>query len=259
VSFRKRKFGTSSVAVPGNKFVVFNSNHDQIGNRVKGERLSMLVNFERQKLAAAALLLSPYLPLFFMGEEYGEDTPFFYFISHSDEKLIEAVREGRKKEFANYKWDTEPPDPQSEETFNNSKINWAKRFSGPYKIMLKWHKKLIELRREHKALQTFNKNDIRILMTSQSGFMMHRCSEDERIHLVALFNFSESNLNFILPNYTSEWHLLLSSNDQQWIPESQIKHKSKPGQLIYKPDEEITIPGCSVLILTNKIAVKTNP
>jgi maltooligosyltrehalose trehalohydrolase len=258
VSFRKRKFGSSSAAVPGNKFVVFNSNHDQIGNRVKGERLSMLVDFEKQKLAAAALLLSPYLPLFFMGEEYGENTPFFYFINHSDEKLMEAVREGRKKEFANYKWGSEPPDPGAIETFNSSKINWDKRRSGQHKIMLEWNKKLIELRRENKALQTFNKDDIRILMTTQEGFMMHRCSEDEKTHLIAFFNFSEANLNFTLPNYTSEWPLVLSSNDRQWIPALHVKHKPEDSKVIYKPNEEITLPPCSVIIFTNKIGVNSN-
>ena len=157
VKFRKRKHGASSAGIPGDKFVVFNLNHDQVGNRAKGERLSLLVNFEQQKLAAAALLLSPYIPLLFMGEDYGEDAPFFYFISHSDEKLIESVREGRKKEFESYKWQSEPPDPQLEKTFNSSRIHWEKRSRKPYKILLEWHKMLISLRQNLSALQNFNK------------------------------------------------------------------------------------------------------
>ena len=84
MEFRKRKHGSSSAGISGKKFVVFNQNHDQVGNREKGERLSILVNAERLKLAAGTLLLSPYIPLLFMGEEYGEDQPFFYFVNHSD-------------------------------------------------------------------------------------------------------------------------------------------------------------------------------
>ncbi len=94
VDFRKRTHGASSSGVPGYQFVAFNMNHDQVGNRIKGERLSMLVSFERQKLAAAALMLSPYVPLLFMGEEYGEDTPFYFFISHHDKQKVKAVQEG---------------------------------------------------------------------------------------------------------------------------------------------------------------------
>jgi maltooligosyltrehalose trehalohydrolase len=116
VKFRKRKYGKSSTGIPGDKFIVFNQNHDQVGNRVKGERLSMLVNFDKQKIAAAAIILSPYIPMLFMGEEYAEESPFLYFVSHSDRDLIKAIQEGRKEEFKNYKWSTEPPDPQDEKT-----------------------------------------------------------------------------------------------------------------------------------------------
>jgi maltooligosyltrehalose trehalohydrolase len=104
VKFRKRRHGASSAGIDGDKFVVFNQNHDQVGNRVMGERLSVLVDLEQQKIASAALFLSPYIPLLFMGEEYGEDNPFYYFVSHSDKLLIEQVREGRKDEFKAFMW-----------------------------------------------------------------------------------------------------------------------------------------------------------
>ncbi|HEX3007836.1 MAG TPA: malto-oligosyltrehalose trehalohydrolase, partial [Bacteroidales bacterium] len=143
VQFRRRKHGASSAGVAGEKFVAFNQNHDQIGNRVLGERLSVLVDFERLKLASAALFLSPYNPLLFMGEEYGEDNPFFYFVSHSDKALIKAVREGRKKEFESYKWHTDPPDPQAESTFTASKPDRSKKDKESNNILFMWHKKLI--------------------------------------------------------------------------------------------------------------------
>src|SRR5690606_4570153 len=158
VKFRKRKHGASSAGMSGDKFVVYNQNHDQIGNRVGGERLSVLVGLEHLKLAAAVMLLSPYVPMLFMGEEYGDPTPFFYFVSHSDKELIQAVREGRKKEFEGYNWDTEPLDPQEEETFQRSKIQWNLREKADHKLLLMWYKRLIGLRKNFPALATFNKN-----------------------------------------------------------------------------------------------------
>src|SRR5436853_3841728 len=88
-----------------------------------GDRLTGLVGVEQLKLAAAVVLLSPFLPLLFMGEEYGETAPFQYFVSHSDPALIEAVRRGRKSEFAAFGWSAEPPDPQDEGTFARSRLN----------------------------------------------------------------------------------------------------------------------------------------
>ncbi len=131
VKFRKRKHGASSAGLSGEKFVVFNQNHDQVGNRVGGERLSMLVDQERQKIAAAAhdFVALP-THAFFMGEEYAADTPFFYFVSHSDEELIRKVVEGRREEFANYHWEQDPPNPQAESTFQQSKLQWDQRKIG---------------------------------------------------------------------------------------------------------------------------------
>ncbi|MCC9136085.1 malto-oligosyltrehalose trehalohydrolase [Pontibacter silvestris] len=92
VGFRKRKHGASSVGVPSDKFVVFTQNHDQVGNHVGSLRLSSLIDFERLKLGAAAIILAPYVPMLFMGDEYAEEAPFYYFISHSDTDLIKAVK-----------------------------------------------------------------------------------------------------------------------------------------------------------------------
>lgn len=217
VRFRKRKYGASSAGIPGNKFVVFNQNHDQVGNRVMGERLSVLIDFERLKLAAAALLLSPYIPLFFMGEDYGEDNPFFYFVSFSDEKLVEGVREGRKKEFENLKWKTDPPDPQDVNTFQLSKINWNKRSMGYHKIILEWHKELIHLRQTLPALQNMDKNYIRVYPVNQKGLLMYRRSENEQQHFIAVLNFSEEELEFTLPANPTNWSKIIDSKEQKWM------------------------------------------
>ena len=134
--FRKRRHGSSSKDRPGLQFVVFSQNHDQVGNRMRGERLSGLVPFEALKLAAGAVLLAPNIPLLFMGEEYGEKAPFLYFVSHGDKALIEAVRKGRNDEFKHFAWNGEPPDPQDERTFLASKINWEKRRQGEHAVLL---------------------------------------------------------------------------------------------------------------------------
>jgi maltooligosyltrehalose trehalohydrolase len=146
VDFRKRTHGASSAGIPGQHFIVFNQNHDLPGNRPGGERLSSLVDFERLKLAAGALLLSPYLPLLFMGEEYGENAPFFFFSDYQDQHHAKTMRESRKKEFASFEWDQEPPDPQDPAVFLQSKIKWNLRREGDHAILLDWYKELIRLK-----------------------------------------------------------------------------------------------------------------
>src|SRR5205807_218069 len=114
--YRRRRHGNSSRLIPAHRFVVFAQNHDQVGNRMLGERLSGLVSFEGLKLAAGITILSPFIPLLFMGEEYGETAPFPYFVDHSDPALIKQVRQGRRKDFARFDWQGDPPDPSEEST-----------------------------------------------------------------------------------------------------------------------------------------------
>jgi len=219
VAFRKRKHGTSSAGVPGNHFIAFNLNHDQVGNRIGGERLSMLVNFEKQKLAAAALMLSPYVPMLFMGEEYGEDTPFFFFISHHDQNNIKAVQEGRRKEFANYslKEGEDFPDPYDVNTFNRCKLQWHKRKEGKYKVMLDWMKTLIQLRQTNTVLQNLDKNNIQAYNINQDGLIIIRQNDAGNDFLVCCFNFSDKSLNYTLPAYKENWYKILDSKEQQWM------------------------------------------
>jgi maltooligosyltrehalose trehalohydrolase len=154
---RKRIFGSSAAGMPGDKFIVFTQNHDQVGNRMLGERLSTLVSFETLKLAAGAMFVSPFIPMLFMGEEYGEDAPFLYFVSHGDKDLNKAVREGRKKEFADFVTDKEPPNPDLEETYNNSKLKWDFGSDDKKNKLLKFYKALIHLKKTHPALKPGNR------------------------------------------------------------------------------------------------------
>ena len=194
VKYRKRKYGASSAGISGDKFVVFNGNHDQAGNRAGGERLSMLVNTARLKVAAAALLLAPYIPMLFMGEEYGDDTPFYYFVSHSEEHLIEAVRNGRKAEFEEFGFGEDVPDPQDEQTFTRSGIHWEKRNTGHYKDILDWHTRLLKLRSDLPALRNFNKNDLSANVINEQAMELIRTSIDKSEKLVCLFNFSDRDV-----------------------------------------------------------------
>ena len=125
--YRGRPHGTSSLSIPPWRLVVCSQNHDQIGNRMLGERIGHLLEFEKLKLTAGALLLSPFLPLLFMGQEYGETAPFLYFVSHSDPGLIDAVRKGRSHEFAAFSWRGEVPDPQAPGTFERSRLDHSLR------------------------------------------------------------------------------------------------------------------------------------
>ncbi|MFL5582196.1 MAG: malto-oligosyltrehalose trehalohydrolase, partial [Gemmatimonadaceae bacterium] len=150
---RRRRHGAPCTDVPGERFVVCIQNHDQVGNRAAGERLSALLGFEQQKLAAALMLLAPYVPMLFMGEEYGEANPFQYFVSHGDRQLVEAVRQGRRREFAAFGWRTDVPDPQSEETFRNSCLDPDAGRRGRGAAMRALYRDLLALRRSQPALR----------------------------------------------------------------------------------------------------------
>jgi maltooligosyltrehalose trehalohydrolase len=211
VAFRKRRHGASSAGISGDHFLVFNQNHDIIGNRPGGERWSVLLSFEQLKLAAAAVLLSPYVPLLFMGEEYGEEAPFYFFADHSDESLRASLREGRKKEFEAFHWDKEPPDALEEAVFQQCKLQWQKRSEGRHKLLLNWHKQLIALRRSHPLLSNLDKNNIYITQLGEEGFVLHRQDDRGLQHLLCLFNFSDRALAYTLPPQTNGWRRLLDS------------------------------------------------
>ncbi|MEJ2615296.1 MAG: malto-oligosyltrehalose trehalohydrolase [Ignavibacteriaceae bacterium] len=148
--YRKRRHGNSALEMKPEQFVINIQNHDQVGNRAMGERLSQLISFEETKLAAVTLFISPYIPLIFMGQEYNEENPFLYFVSFNDQNLIDAVRKGRREEFLSFNWVEEVPDPQSEQTFLSSKINWKLVNEGQHKVLLNFYKYLIKIRKINK-------------------------------------------------------------------------------------------------------------
>ncbi len=151
--YRRRRHGAPATDVPADRFVVFIQNHDQVGNRASGERLSSLVGLDELKLAAAVLLLSPYVPLLFMGEEYGETNPFLYFVDHGDPALLEAVRQGRRREFAAFGWTGAIPDAGSEETFRCSSLEPERAKRPPHSEVALLYRDLIGLRKSEPCLR----------------------------------------------------------------------------------------------------------
>jgi maltooligosyltrehalose trehalohydrolase len=215
--FRKRRHGNSSRERPARQFVVFSQNHDQVGNRMRGERLSSLVSFEALKLAAAAVILSPYVPLLFMGEEYGETTPFLYFVSHSDSGLIEAVRKGRKGEFREFDWEGEPPDPQDEQTFLASGIRWDERTTGSHGTLLRFYRHLIALRRSTPALAELERERTAVRdCGAERALAVRRWSRDGKNMVVLLFNFNAGDISCQPPLPNGPWERVLDSSEQMW-------------------------------------------
>lgn len=152
---RGRRHGRPATGLPGYKFLGYIQNHDQIGNRAQGDRISHLVSPGLAKIGAAIVLTAPFIPMLFQGEEWGASSPFQYFTNFDNTELGNAVSEGRRNEFAAFGWDPdEVPDPQSAETFQRSKLNWAEIKEEPYASLCDWHRQLIRLRREIPALGT---------------------------------------------------------------------------------------------------------
>lgn len=150
---RGRIHGRPPIGLSGHRFLGYSQDHDQVGNRAQGERLSQLVSIGRQKIAAALVLSSPFVPMLFEGEEFGASTPFQYFTHHEDRELGEAVSKGRRNEFAAFGWNPEDvPDPQDPETLQRSKLQWDEITKEPHASLLAWYKKLIALRRSTSSL-----------------------------------------------------------------------------------------------------------
>jgi maltooligosyltrehalose trehalohydrolase len=197
--YRGRKYGLKPNTSDGMKFVVSAQNHDQTGNRMMGERLSSLVSYEKLRIAAAAVILSPFLPMIFMGEEYGEKAPFQYFTSHTDDDLIDAVRRGRIEEFEEFAWEGEAPDPHADETFLRSKLTWKEDAT-----LRDLYRALLRLRRETPALRNF---DIAALETRADD--ERRTLLVRRDNVLLAFNFGDQTQRIDLPR--GRWKALIET------------------------------------------------
>jgi maltooligosyltrehalose trehalohydrolase len=215
--YRRRRHGNSTIGLRGEKFIVFTQNHDQIGNRRLGDRLTKLITFDALKLAAAAMILSPFLPFIFMGEEYGEEAPFQYFVSHGDPDLVEAVRNGRRAEFAPLDEHVLVPDPQSPGAFAASKLNWNLRDEGRHQTLLNFHCELLRFRSEIPALANLDLTRVETTVAANGRVLsMHRWHENS--HALVILSFGNDATSTAVPIPVGRWRTVLDSSDAKWGP-----------------------------------------
>jgi maltooligosyltrehalose trehalohydrolase len=223
-AYRGRRHGSSSRALPAERFVVCLQNHDQVGNRARSDRIASLVDFESLKLGAAAYLLSPFVPLLFMGEEYGETRPFPYFVDHSDPGLVESVRQGRQAEFAAFDWEVENPDPASEETFASARPSWAWSDERGRKLRA-WYKELLRIRREMPTIARRSKEFLEVdTLEDERVLVVHRWVEGpegtahavEAREAVLVLHLGDARSEVPVRLPTGAWKVVLDSADQAW-------------------------------------------
>ncbi len=216
--YRRRGHGAPPASLPPSAHVICTQNHDQVGNRMDGARLTQLVPFEVCKLAAALLLFSPGTPMLFMGEEYGETAPFLYFISHDNPALATAVREGRLRECKKFGWMNAPPDPQDPETFRQSLLDWSKLKKQRHQQLLAFYTRCIALRRRYPALHHGGGDMLTVRSDSGMQTLMLRRSF-RGLHALCLYNLhpEESRL-FSIDNIpsTCSWRKVLDSSEHMW-------------------------------------------
>ena len=217
-SFRRRRHGSSSISRPLSQFIVYSQNHDQVGNRAEGERLSTLVPRDALKVAAAACLLAPNIPLLFMGEEYGETAPFLYFIEHGDPTLVDAVRKGRRAEFASFAWEGELPDPQDPATFERSRVHPGPQTREECGQLLRWYRRLIGIRTSVSALGAAQRDQHEHDIWVEEGdqiLVLYRRVLNSRAALVIL-SVSRDQISVTLRKPLGTWELIVASWDVEF-------------------------------------------
>jgi maltooligosyltrehalose trehalohydrolase len=217
-TFRNHNHGHPVESLPGWRFLGYSQNHDQIGNRARGERLAHLTSTGKARIAAALVLTAPFVPMLFQGEEFAASSPFLYFTDHEDKELGRLVSEGRKKEFAAFGWNPqEIPDPQTEDTFAQSKLSWDEATKDTHADMLSWYKALIRLRRSFPDLSCGHLHQGNLLYDEEERWLVTK-----RGTIWIACNLGEEDLTVQLPSGT---HFLLGSektvtlaNDELTVP-----------------------------------------
>ncbi len=223
---RERRHGNSPLKLEPEQFVVCIQNHDQVGNRALGDRISQLTDFEGLKLVAGVTLLSSFSPLLFMGEEYGEKAPFQYFTSHGDQGLVDAVRKGRQAEFAHFGWKGQIPDPQSEETFARSKLDHLLADQEPHRTLWLFYKALLEYRRSRRL------RNVRPTTVGELPNALFVLRETEVAWIASLFHFGEAASKLTLSLPAGQWGTQLDSADPKWRGPSALPETIEGGNAI---------------------------
>jgi len=214
---RQKHHGRAPRGIGTDQLVVCAQNHDQIGNRAQGERLSMLLEPAQLKAIAALVLLSPFVPMLFQGEEWGARTPFLYFTDHHEE-LGNLVAAGRAREFSSFNWQGDVPNPQDPQTFLRSKLDWRELSEAPHADLVDWHRQLIRLR-QSKTSAAAARTKPAVKFDEGSRWLTY-------VHagVLAVFNFAERSQRVPMP--AGEWELVLGTSPSREVPAR--------GTLIYK-------------------------
>ncbi len=244
--YKRRRPDESYPWVTADRLIVFSQNHDQIGNRLLGDRLTDIAGFEAAKLAAAIVLLSPYVPLLFMGEEYGETAPFLFFTDYQGKELAASIDEGRRKEFAHFHWKGPMPDPQSVETFEQSKLNWGLRMSKRGQKISAYLQSLLQLRKKMSLFRPHADRQIKELASQDQKILFVR-KANQSLEALIVANFSKEPLDYVFP-CDGSFRKLLDSADLCWagpgskLPETATKGDRYPilgyNLVVYQKESE---------------------
>ncbi len=189
--YRGRRHGAPAGNHPGDRFVISIQTHDHVGNRRAGDRYGTILSPAQQRLAAGLLLLAPYVPLLFMGQEYGETHPFHFFCSYLDPQFADAVRRGRRQRFQAAQWRGELPDPQAQATFLDSKLGWSWPADSWQAGLRRLYQALLTARRRWPGLNDFHTRSAELL--PHMGQAVVRLDRGDRRgdRLTIYFNLSE--------------------------------------------------------------------
>ncbi len=189
---------------------------------------------------AEAVLVSPYIPLLFMGEEWGETNPFLYFVSHTEPELAEAVRKGRQAEFASFHTDSEVPDPMDENTFLRSKLQWDLLNQPPHQTLFRYYQTLIALRRQQPALRHLDREQLEVLHNDRQPVLaLHRWCEEQ--HVLCVMNFARDRQSFTLPDGDKSWVRLFDSAAPEWQGPGAAPEQVAAGEALTMHPESILI------------------
>ncbi|MEK6398441.1 MAG: malto-oligosyltrehalose trehalohydrolase, partial [Terriglobus sp.] len=189
--FRKHNHGRPVHKISYHRFLGYIQNHDQIGNRARGERLEHLVGMRKAKLAAGVVLTAPFIPMLFMGEEWAASSPWMYFADFQDEHLRQAVREGRKRDFQAFGWSQDVPDPDNPKTYQDSKLKWSELEDQKHDEMYRWYRDLIHLRRKTLALNLGDFSRMQVHFNEEERWVY-----TDRGNVRTMINFSEKEASF---------------------------------------------------------------
>jgi maltooligosyltrehalose trehalohydrolase len=247
--YRRRHYGSFSKHRPGEQFVGFTQNHDQIANTSRGKRLSSLVSLPQQKLAAVLTLCSPFLALLFMGEEYGETAPFLFFTSFEDTNLGKAVTEGRKREMGAHHSASDLADPQDPGTFERSKLDWSRTAISPHAEILRLYRDLISLRKRHPSLGNCRKDLTEVQFDERAGWFVLQRADPSAGQALIVCNFSADGQSIPVPPASRAWRLVLWTGDPAY---GGGKGQRLPEAPAAGPDSRVALAGFEAAVFLDR-------